>query len=148
MRLAAWQAPEEPQSIIRDQVGPSFEQLRPGKAPTTPTFPVYPKLVATMANGRLTHPDQTLAQVLATCSGYAYSDAGTVAMMMTRMGLENNLCREISRSVDAMFIRSTAHLIQSSDGQVVIVASGLVQSAPTGSSVWTAIPAPESTASL
>src|SRR5262245_3966743 len=32
--------------------------------------------------------------------------------------------------------------------QVVIVASGLVQSAPTGSSVWIAIPAPESTASL
>jgi hypothetical protein len=122
MRLTAGQAPEEPASIIRDQVGPSFAALRPGKPPTTPTFPVYPKLTATMANGRLAHPDETLAQVLATCAGYAYSDVGTVAMMMTRMGLENNLCREISRSVDAMLIRATAHLIQSSDGQVVIVA--------------------------
>lgn len=122
MRLAAWQAPEGPASIIRDQVGPSFEALRPGKPTTTATFPVYRKLAATMANGHLAHPDETLAQVLATCAGYAYSDVGTVAMMMTRMGLENNLCREISRSVDAMFIRATAHLIQSSDGQVVIVA--------------------------
>jgi hypothetical protein len=122
MNAAPWQSNEGPQSVIRDQVGPTYADLRPGKPTTTSTFPAYPDLAATMAKDGLVHPDPAIGQVLATCAGYAYSDVGTVSMMMTRMGLENSLCREITRSVDAMFINSTAHLVQSRDGRVVIVA--------------------------
>lgn len=117
-----WQPSPAPTSVIRDQVGPTYEDLRPGKATTTSTFPAYPDLAATMAKDGLAHPDPAIGHVLATCAGYAYSDVGTVSMMMTRMGLESSVCREISRSVDAMFINSTAHLVQSRDGRVVVVA--------------------------
>jgi hypothetical protein len=122
MSPALWHSNEGPLSVIRDQVGPSYEDLRPGKPTTTATFPAYPDLVATMVKDGRAHPDPAIAQVLATCAGYAYSDVGTVSMMMTRIGLENSLCREITRSVDAMLINSTAHLVQSRDGRVVIVA--------------------------
>ena len=43
-------------------------------------------------------------------------------MMLARMGLQDNHCLQVDMSVDAMFIRSTAYLIQSSDGSVVILA--------------------------
>jgi hypothetical protein len=118
---APWQPGEQQRGFVHDQVGPSFENLRPGKPATTSTFPAYPNLVEVLA-GEPSHPDPAIGQVLATAAGYAYSDVGTVAMMMTRMGLENSLCRQISRSVDAMLINSTAHLVQSHDGRVVILA--------------------------
>lgn len=113
---------EEPHGFVRDAVGPSYEALRPGREPTTGSFPVHPDLSALMSKDGLAHPDPAVAQVLATAAGYAYSDAGTVAMMMTRMGLENSLCRQVSRRVDAMLISSTAHLVQSEDGRVVVLA--------------------------
>ncbi len=113
---------EPPEGILRDQIGPSFAELRPGKPATTSTFPAYPDLADLLAKRSQAHPDQSAAQVLATCAGYAYSDAGTLAMMMTRLGLENSSCRQISRSVDAMLINSTAHVVQSRDGRAVIVA--------------------------
>ena len=123
MTSIPWRAAAEPQSLIRDEVGPSYEHLRPARArATTASFPVYHDLVATIAKQGLAHPDDTVAHVLATCAGYAYSDAGTVAMMMTRLGLEQSLCREITRAVDAMLIRATAHVVQSRDGRVAIVA--------------------------
>ena len=40
---------------------------------------------------------------------------------MARLGLEENHCRLISQTVDAMFIRSSAFLVQSRDGRVVIL---------------------------
>jgi hypothetical protein len=42
-------------------------------------------------------------------------------MIMTRLGLEKNHCRMITRNVDAMLICSTAFLVQSSDGRVVVL---------------------------
>ena len=62
-----------------------------------------------------------VAHVLGTCAGYAYSDADTVAMMMTRLGLDANACVRVAQTVDAMFIFSTAYLIQSRCGRVVIL---------------------------
>lgn len=109
-------------SFVSDQVGPSFEDLRPAKPATTSTFPVHADLAALLARDGLAHPDPVAAQVLSTAAGYAYSDAGTVAMMMTRMGLERSACREVSRSVDAMLINASAHLVQSQDGRVVVLA--------------------------
>ncbi len=88
----------------------------------TATFPAYPELATLLADPDLSHPDPTTAQVMSTAAGYAYGDIGTVAMMMTRMGLENSQCRQISRSVDAMLINSTAHLVQSYDRELVVLA--------------------------
>jgi hypothetical protein len=68
-----------------------------------------------------THPVDDIAYALATCSGYAYSCAKAVAMMMARMGLEKNHCLEIKLTDDAMFINSTAYLVQSEDGRIVIL---------------------------
>jgi hypothetical protein len=104
----------------RDARGPSYAELRPYGPRTTPGFPVYADLEARLLDAR-EHPDPVIAHTLATCSAYAYSSAETVSMIMARMGLEENHCRMISSSVDAMFIRSTAFLVQSRSGRVAIL---------------------------
>ena len=89
-----------------------------------PPFPVYAHLADDLVaahradNGER---DATVAHVLATCAAYAYSDADTVATMMTRLGLDANACVRITQTVDAMFIFSTAYLVQSRCGRVAIL---------------------------
>jgi hypothetical protein len=85
---------------------------------------VYPQLAETLAAAHLAgalDPDGTAAHVLATCAGYAYADADTVSTMMTRLGLERHACVRLTQTVDAMFIFSTAYLVQSRCGRVVIL---------------------------
>jgi len=106
---------------VTHAVGPTFVQLRPLKAVPTPGFPVYADLVERLV-GAQRHPDDTAAHVSAVCSGYAYAEEQTVAMMMARLGLEKNQCLEVSLSIDAMFISSTAYLVQSADGRLVVLA--------------------------
>ncbi len=106
--------------LITESRAPSYEQLRPLKPLTTPTFPVYAELANRLVVTEV-HPDATVAHVLGTCSGYAYSDADTVAMIMARMGLNDNRCLQIAQFVDPMFISSTAFLIQSEDGRSLIL---------------------------
>lgn len=102
-------------------VGPSLADLSPLKEKQPrPQFPVLPNLLDELLHA-VTHPVGEIAYALATCSGYAYSDADTVAMMMARMGLLDNHCIEVTLSDDAMFIDSTAFLVQSEDGRAVIV---------------------------
>jgi hypothetical protein len=89
-----------------------------------PPFPVYARLADDLvAAHHADHGerDATVAHVLATCAAYAYSDAGTVATMMTRLGLEANACVRVAQTVDAMLIFSTAYLVQSRCGRVVIL---------------------------
>jgi len=99
---------------------PSYKRLRPLKPLKTDGFPVYQnltdKLVATAV-----HPNPEVAHVLGTCAGYAYSDADTVGMIMARLGLEDNHCLMVAQYVDVMFICSTAFLIQSRDGRVLVI---------------------------
>jgi len=105
---------------IEHLTAPSYEELRPFKAPRTDTFPVYddlPKLLV----ARREHPDDDIAFVMAVCASYAYGDASTLATMMTRLGLEQNRCLMASVYVDALFLTSVAYVIQSRDGRVVIV---------------------------
>jgi hypothetical protein len=90
------------------------------KKPESQDFPVYKKLGDILTQST-EHPDNVVAHVCATCAGYGYSDADTLAMIMARMGLRDNHCREVMQSVDAMFIRSHAFLLQSRDGKVVIL---------------------------
>ncbi len=88
-----------------------------------PPFPVHENLVQRLAaahrstDGR----DPLVAQVLGTCAAYAYSDAATLAVMMARLGLERNGCVRISRTVDAMYVFSSAFLVQSRCGRVAIL---------------------------
>jgi hypothetical protein len=85
---------------------------------------VYPQLVDTLARahrGDAVERDATVAHVLATCAGYSYADAGTVATMMSRVGLDAQACVRVSQTVDAMFVFSTAYLVQSRCGRVVIL---------------------------
>jgi hypothetical protein len=102
------------------KVAPSYRELRPMKAAISRTFPVYPDLVdRLLAAGDV--PDKLVAHVLGTCAGYAYADHDTVAMIMARLGLEQNRCLMVAEAVDAMFICSTAFVVQSRCGRVVIV---------------------------
>lgn len=87
-------------------------------------FPVYPDLAGRLlaahlpsTNGR----DGIVAHVLATCAGYAYADTATMSSIMTRLGLEGGACVRISQTVDAMYIHSTAYLLQSRCGRVAIL---------------------------
>jgi hypothetical protein len=99
---------------------PSFSDLRTMKPAASPGFPVYPDLAQRLLT-TTRHPDEVIAHVMAVCAGYAYSDADTLSMIMTRLGLEKNHCRMITRNVEPMLICSTAFLVQSSDGKVVIL---------------------------
>jgi hypothetical protein len=105
---------------IRDTQGPTYQELRPYGPRKTSGFPVYSDLETRLLQVEK-HPDPVIAHVLATCSAYAYSGVETVSMIMARMGLEENHCRMIASSVDAMFIRSTSFVIQSKSGKVAIL---------------------------
>ncbi len=105
---------------IQDCTAPSYKELRPFKPKKTETFPVYDDLVGKLVAAKK-HPDDNVAHVMGTCAGYAYSDGQTVAMIMARLGLEDNNCRMIAEYVDIMFITSTSFLIQSKDGRAVIL---------------------------
>src|SRR5919199_3289111 len=105
---------------ITGVIGPSYEELRPMRQQAkTKWFPIYDDLAHVLGTPDK-HPKDEIAHVLGICSAYAYGEESTVAIMMARMGLEKNHCLRISESVDAMLIRSTAFLVQSADGTVVI----------------------------
>jgi hypothetical protein len=94
-----------------------------GGACTSP-FPLYDGLADRLVaahQAESAEGEVALAHVLATCAGYAYADVKTVAMMMGRMGFEGHACVEISQTVDAMMIFSTAYLVQSRCGRVVVL---------------------------
>ena len=88
-----------------------------------PPFPIHADLAQRLvaAHRSTEERDPLVAHVLGTCAGYAYGDAATVAVMMARLGLEANGCARVSRTVDAMYVFSTAFLVQSRCGRVVIL---------------------------
>jgi hypothetical protein len=113
--------------FVDSSVGPSFEAVRPNRAAEPDLrFPVYDdlpdRLVKPEVDPATGEPDPLTAHVLAVAAGYAYSDGQTVAEMMTRLGMEKCTCLTVSFRNDTMFVASTAHVIQSEDGRVVVVA--------------------------
>ncbi|HET6503531.1 MAG TPA: hypothetical protein VFG87_22505 [Amycolatopsis sp.] len=109
---------------------PSVAELRAARKNVVGShFPIHHELADRLVEfsgppgpDGLTQDDFLVAHLLATCAGYAYSDAATLSMIMARMGLGGNRCLEISHDVDVMHICSTVFLVQSRDGRVVIVA--------------------------
>ncbi|MFF1697915.1 lipase family protein [Streptomyces sp. NPDC058257] len=119
---------------MRDQhaKAPSFTDLRPYKEATgtgpAGAFPVYPDLVERLlANTSQPDPEGVVPHALATCAAYAYAgspqaaDPETLAMIMARVGLEENRCRVFEQRVDALYITSAAYLLQDKDRRVVIL---------------------------
>lgn len=113
--------------FLDSSVGPSFEAVRPTDAGSpAPRFPVYAdltdRLVKPEVDPATGEPDPLTAHVLAVAAGYAYSDGRTVGEMMTRLGMERCTCLTVSFRNDAMFVAATAHVVQSEDGRVVVIA--------------------------
>lgn len=73
------------------------------------------------------HPgeyDQKAAALLSIASTWAYSDADTMARMMRNGGIPNNQCVSIHLKNNALFLDTTAHVIQSKRGRLAILAFG------------------------
>jgi hypothetical protein len=107
--------------LLEDRIGPTLSALRPLKPAQTESFPVHQDLVEHLL-AVSAHPDDTVAHVLGVCAAYAYADPDTVAMMVARLGLPESHVRQVALYVDPMFISSTAYLVQSADGRVVVLA--------------------------
>jgi Lipase (class 3) len=114
--------------LVQDAVAPPIDTLRPLVPAEKDVFPVYQNLQgeflsppAPLVQNEAVPPGRLVARTLAVCAGYSYSDAQTVSTMLAHMGLEENRCRMIAMTVDAMFVDSTAFVVQSRDGRVVIV---------------------------
>ncbi|MFL5563162.1 MAG: lipase family protein [Gemmatimonadaceae bacterium] len=103
-----------------------IERLHAGTC--APPFPIYddlvPRFLAAHAGGQSSTSasrDAAIAHALATCAGYSYSDTKTVASMMAALGLGGGACVRVAQTVDAMFVFSTAFLVQSKCGRVVVL---------------------------
>lgn len=94
-------------------------------------FPIHPALPEELlaADG-----GPTVAHVLGALSAYAYADTATVATVMGRLGLAGGACVRIDQAVDAMFVFSTAYLVQSRCGRVVLL--GYRGTEPTNLANW------------
>lgn len=92
--------------------------------PARPPFPIHESLVDALLRAHtdgVDDRDATVAHALGVCAGYSYADASTVALMAGRLGLAGSRCVRLAQAVDAMYIFSTAYLIQSVCGRVVIL---------------------------
>ncbi len=89
-----------------------------------PPFPIYDDAVGRMLAAHASNDsprDATVAHILALEAGYAYADLQTMAMISTRIGFADHATVSISECVDAMYVDSTAYLMQSACGRVVIL---------------------------
>lgn len=100
-------------------IGPSAEELRPFGPTLSPTPEPRPSLVDLLVKGEV---DDLVTHAMAVASGYAYGDLDTFAMLMARMGLEENHCLYVGEYVDALLITTASYLLQSADGRVAILA--------------------------
>jgi hypothetical protein len=107
--------------MIEQCTAPSYERLRPMRPPREAGFPVYPDLVEHLLAPCPEVVDPVVAHALGVCSGYSYAGADVLTIMLARLGMPDNRCRSVTMLVDPMFIRSTANVVQSADGRVVVV---------------------------
>lgn len=99
-----------------------IERLR--ASASLPPFPIHDRLTDALVAAHRSDEaprDPLVAHVLGACAAYSYSDAETLSTIMARVGLEENACVRIAQTVDAMFIYSTAWLLQSRCGRVVVL---------------------------
>jgi hypothetical protein len=100
-------------------------------------FPVYEDLVDQLLAAHAAGPGErnaTAAHLLGILSAYAFADATTVATMMSRLGFGGGACVRLEQTVDAMFVFSTAFLVQSRCGRVMLL--GYRGTEPTNLASW------------
>jgi hypothetical protein len=92
-------------------------------AVTKQVFPIFPDLVERLADPPATgEPDRVIARALATASAYCYAD--DIAVMTTslsRLGLSDNVTTDVTQTIEAMLIYTSAFLTRSADGRVGIL---------------------------
>ena len=87
-------------------------------------FPVHDGLVERLLGAHAAPDaprDEVVAHALGCCAGYAYADLDTVTTIASRVGFEECSGVRVSQVVDAMLVFSTAYLLQSRCGRVVIL---------------------------
>ncbi len=88
-----------------------------------PPFPIYADAMRELLHAHTagSERDTGVAHILGVLSGYAYGDTATVATMASRLGMAGSACVRVAETVDAMYICSTAYLLQSRCGRVAIL---------------------------
>ncbi|MFF4764552.1 lipase family protein [Streptomyces sp. NPDC001292] len=87
---------------------------------------IYPELGRILSESQ-GERNEEIAYALAICAGYAYAevkggaDKVTLRKRLARVGLQDNTCKPIELSVDAMFIDSTAFVVRACEGKVAIL---------------------------
>src|SRR5262245_50631915 len=98
--------------LTRQGTAPPYTTLRPIKG-LTARFPVYEDLVEQLRAIPRGSYHEVAAHVCSVAAGWAYSDEDTLATIVARLGLASNRWSQMSVYNDAMFIASTAFLLQS-----------------------------------
>jgi hypothetical protein len=106
--------------LTRQGTAPPYTTLRPVKG-LTARFPVYDDLVEQLRAIPRGSYHEVAAHVCAVAAGWAYSDEDTLSTIVARLGLASNRWRQMSVYNDAMFIASTAFLLQSTCGRVAVL---------------------------
>jgi len=106
--------------LTRQGTAPPYTMLRPIKG-LTPRFPVYEDLVEQLRALTRGAYSEVATHVCAVAAGWAYSDGDTLATIAARLGLGTNRWSRMSVYNDAMFIASTAFLLQSACGRVAVL---------------------------
>jgi len=107
-----------PIDSVQHYSGPQVAGRTVRTAPST-NSEVFSQLAKRLVDAE--QQDPVVAYVLAVCAGYSYGEVSTVQAMVNRLGLVGARCVAVPMTVDAMYIRSTGYVIQSADGEVVIV---------------------------
>lgn len=109
-----------PVDTSKDGTGPM--PFGPGSEESAPASSVVDEILDRCRSKNGVYPyDDQVANLLCTASAWAYSDAKALSSMMDRRGLPNNYCHYINILNDAMFVCSTAYLIQSECGRMAIL---------------------------
>ena len=93
-----------------------------GVAPDAPApFPIHAALTERLLATPAAQHDADVAHALAVCAGFSYADLKTMLLMAARVGLGRANGVRVAQVVDAMYVFSTAYLLQSACGRVVVL---------------------------
>ena len=84
-------------------------------------FPIHDGLIEHLCAAPAASRDPIIAHALSVCAGFSYADLETMLMMAARIGLGRVHAVRVAQVVDAMYVFSTAYLLQSDCGRVVVL---------------------------
>jgi Lipase (class 3) len=101
--------------------GPPTPPTGPGRRFFGSTPPLLPPLTASPLTAKALY-DPRIAYLTSVVSGWAYSDAATMASQLPYYGLPNCSIQEFTVTNDAMLVVAAAYLVRSEDGSVGVLA--------------------------